>query len=152
MCEVRLEKIVSSKPGNWVRCTLAKLVISSHFEPSYLIIHTEILFSYHEISNGWADQSEHPSWWLGWTGRREEGRGNYKMIACSSDSNTSSKVSSVQVCVRRKLENNHRSICRVVHATRNPIVNPPVSSQHSRDRPRQRVERIVLTLSQSSHH
>ena len=52
MCEVRLEKIVSSKPGNWVRCTLAKLVISSHFEPSYLIIHTEILFSYHEISNG----------------------------------------------------------------------------------------------------
>ena len=71
MCEVRLEKIVSSKPGNWVRCTLAKLVISSHFEPSYLIIHTEILFSYHEISNGWTDWSEHPSWWcLCWTGRR----------------------------------------------------------------------------------
>ena len=70
MCEVRLEKIVSSKPGNWVRCTLAKLVISSHFEPSYLIIHTEILFSYHEISNGWADWSEHPSWWLCWAGRR----------------------------------------------------------------------------------
>ena len=53
MCEVRFEKIVSSKPGNWVRCTLAKLVISSHFEPSDLIIHTEILFSYHEISNGY---------------------------------------------------------------------------------------------------
>ena len=79
------------------------------------------------------------------------GRGNYKMIACSSDSNTSSKVSSVQVCVRRKLENNHRSICRVVHATRNPIVSslPPHTPE---TRPRQRVERIVLTLSQSSHH
>ena len=74
MCEVRLEKIVSSKPGNWVRCTLAKLVISSHFEPSYLIIHTEILFSYHEISNGRpADWSEHHSWWLYWAGRREKG-------------------------------------------------------------------------------
>ena len=52
MCEVRLKKIVSSKPGNWVRCTLAKLVISSHFEASDLIIHTEKLFSYHEIYNG----------------------------------------------------------------------------------------------------
>ena len=62
MCEVRLEKMVSSKADNWVRCTLAKLVISSHFEPSYLIIHTEILFSYHEISNGWTDWAEHPSW------------------------------------------------------------------------------------------
>ena len=75
MCEVRLEKIVSSKPGNWVRCTLAKLVISSHFEPSYLIIHTEILFSYHEISNGPTHWSEHPSWWLWWAVRREEGGG-----------------------------------------------------------------------------
>ena len=75
MCEVRLKKIVSSKPGNWVRCTLAKLVISSHFEPSDLIIHTEILFSYHEISNGPTKWTEHPSW-IGVEGggvSREEG-------------------------------------------------------------------------------
>ena len=51
MC-LKVGKIVSSKPGNWVRCRPAKLVISSHFRASHLIIHTEKLFSYHEMSSG----------------------------------------------------------------------------------------------------
>ena len=59
MCEVRLEKIVSSKPGNWVRCALAKLVISSlHillFTPRYCFL----IMKFPTV--GLTDWSEHPS-------------------------------------------------------------------------------------------
>ena len=111
MC-LKVGKIVSSKPGNWVRCRPAKLVISSHFRASHLIIHTEKLFSYHEMSSGQETVERVTSASI------LRCVGNYKEMAWRPNTNTSSissvqdvllihyRVSSVQFCVRRKLENN----------------------------------------------